>query len=560
MSASHEADALLGDAVGASERGDLDAAAAAARRLVDVDDHPFGHRLLGRLAYLADDLHESRRQYEAAFRGFRDRGDLRSAARAAMELAELHEESFCNHAAAQGWLERAKRLLDSVGPCVECGYLELAMLACFRPDAVELEASADRALAIATEFGDPDLEVRALADGGLALVTQGRLRDGFARLDEAMAALTAGEVRDPGVAGRSFCALLTSCDRVGDVARADEWVRVVNEAALASMGGRPRALQTHCLVVYGSVLATAGRWSEAEEVMLQVLTPPLSPAAGHLIESTCHLAGVRLEQGRVDEAASLLAPYEDHYEACEPLARVHLRTGEPALAAAIARRGLRELVGDALRGAPLLARLIEAELAVGDLDAADEAARTLTDIAGRVDSPALAAEAGIGTGRVRRAQGDLASAISSFEAATRHLAGGARPMLAGTARMELAEALTAAGEDAAAVGEARAAAVIFERLGARAGSDRVAALLRRLGAAAPARSRAGQSRALASLSGRETEVLELIREGCSNADIAARLYISPKTAEHHVSRVLSKLGVRSRAEAAVLAAALPTGP
>jgi DNA-binding NarL/FixJ family response regulator len=55
-------------------------------------------------------------------------------------------------------------------------------------------------------------------------------------------------------------------------------------------------------------------------------------------------------------------------------------------------------------------------------------------------------------------------------------------------------------------------------------------------------------------------VLELIREGCSNADIAARLYISPKTAEHHVSRVLSKLGVRSRAEAAVLAAALPTGP
>src|SRR4051794_14009399 len=318
MSTLPETDTLLGDAVAAFGRGDLDAVVAAARRLVEIDDHPFGHQALGDVAYLGDDLHESRRRYEAAFRGFRDRRELRSAAKVAIHLAELHEQSFGNHSAAQGWLERAKRTLDKVGPCVEWGYLELAVLACFRSDAVDLEASAERALAVATEFDDPDLEVRSLADGGLALVTQGRMQEGFARLDEAMAALAAGEVRDPAVAGRSFCALLTSCDRVGDVARADEWVRVVNEAALASMGGRPRALQSHCLVVYGSVLATAGRWSEAEEVMLQVLTPPLSPAAGHLIESTCHLAGVRLEQGRVEEAASLLAPYEDHYEACEP--------------------------------------------------------------------------------------------------------------------------------------------------------------------------------------------------------------------------------------------------
>ena len=85
-------------------------------------------------------------------------------------------------------------------------------------------------------------------------------------------------------------------------------------------------------------------------------------------------------------------------------------------------------------------------------------------------------------------------------------------------------------------------------------------LLRRLGAAAPARSRERRGRALESLSARETEVLGLVREGCTNADIAARLYISPKTAEHHVSRVLAKLGVRTRTEAAALAATLPTTP
>jgi DNA-binding NarL/FixJ family response regulator len=260
----------------------------------------------------------------------------------------------------------------------------------------------------------------------------------------------------------------------------------------------------------------------------------------------------------VDEAASLLAPYEDHYAACEPLARVHLSAGEPALAAADARRGLRELVGDALRGAPLLACLIEAELAAADLDAADQAARTLADLAAGVDSPALAAEASIGTGRVHRARGDLDSAISSFESATRQLAAGGWPLLSGTARIELAETLALAGAQAAAVSQARAAAATFDRLGARPGCDRAAATLRRLGAAVPARTRAGRERAVASLSGREAEVLALLREGCTNADIAARLYISPKTAEHHVTRVLSKLGVRTRTEAAALAATLPT--
>ncbi len=535
-------------------RGDLEGAEAVARRLAELD-HPLGHRLLGDLAYLDEDLHESRRRYEAAFRGFRDGGDLCSAARAAIELAELHEESFGNHAAAKGWLERARRMLDRAGPCVEWGYLELAMLACFRPDVIDLLASAERALSIAFEFGDRDLEVRALADGGLALVTQGELREGFARLDAAMAALTAGEVRDPGVAGRSFCALLTSCDRVGDVARAEEWVRVVDEVALAPMDGRPRALQHHCRLVYGSVLARAGRWSEAEAAFAEVLAPPSPSSIGHVIESTCHLAGVRVEQGRLDAAASLLAPYEDHHSACEPLAKLHLRRGEPTLAAAAARRGLRKLVGDALRGAPLLALLIEAELANGDLAAAGDAASTLADLASRIDSPFLAGEASIGAGRVQRAEDRLAAAIASFEAATQHLDGG-WPMLCGTARIELAETLAMAGENGAAIGEARAAVAIFERIGARAGSDRAAALLRRLGSVAPARSRDGRERAVASLSRRETEVLALIREGCNNAEIATRLFIAPKTAEHHVSRILAKLGVRTRTEAAAVAATL----
>jgi DNA-binding NarL/FixJ family response regulator len=48
-------------------------------------------------------------------------------------------------------------------------------------------------------------------------------------------------------------------------------------------------------------------------------------------------------------------------------------------------------------------------------------------------------------------------------------------------------------------------------------------------------------------------VLRLVAAGLSNGEIAGRLVIAPKTAEHHVSRVLAKLGVRTRAEAAAQA-------
>jgi DNA-binding NarL/FixJ family response regulator len=88
----------------------------------------------------------------------------------------------------------------------------------------------------------------------------------------------------------------------------------------------------------------------------------------------------------------------------------------------------------------------------------------------------------------------------------------------------------------------------FERLGASRDADAAAAVLRGLGS--PART---FPKGYGPLTKRETEVLSLLAEGCSNAEIAQRLYISRRTAEHHVARILAKLGLRNRAEAAVYA-------
>ena len=75
---------------------------------------------------------------------------------------------------------------------------------------------------------------------------------------------------------------------------------------------------------------------------------------------------------------------------------------------------------------------------------------------------------------------------------------------------------------------------------------------------AEARSPAGPSPF--GLTARELEVLGLVAQGLRNADIAAQLFLSDRTVGHHVSAILRKLGVRSRAQAATEAARLGVGP
>ena len=89
--------------------------------------------------------------------------------------------------------------------------------------------------------------------------------------------------------------------------------------------------------------------------MLDALGPAEDPNVAHRAQTIAHLANLRIEQGRLEEAAELLEPYEDWITTCGPLARVHLRRGDVERAVALLRRGLDELVGDNLRSGSLLA-------------------------------------------------------------------------------------------------------------------------------------------------------------------------------------------------------------
>jgi len=128
------------------------------------------------------------------------------------------------------------------------------------------------------------------------------------------------------------------------------------------------------------------------------------------------------------------------------------------------------------------------------------------------------------------------------------------PLETARVRLELARCIADTQPDLAIIA-AKRALNDSKNLGATANADAAAALLRDLGVTSPAGPKGGGT-----LTEREREVLGLVALGLSNPEIAERLYISRKTASHHVSSLLTKLGVRNRAEAVAYAARHSTSP
>jgi tetratricopeptide (TPR) repeat protein len=399
-----------------------------------------------------------------AIRGFTARGEHRRAAMACVRLGDLLANAMGNLTASRAWFNRAARLVADEPPCVEQGWVAVAAMGCDVGDPDELLAHAELALDRARRFGDVNLETKALADAGLAHVQAGRLTEGFALLDEAMA-LACGPADDTGVAGKSACSFFTACYYAADFERAGSWAELLRRHGI--IGAAPGAaifLSNHCDSVQATLLCELGRWGEAE----QVLTRASAAFEAVMPVTSWHpalvLADLRIRQGRYAEAEALLLGKDQAFEALLPAARLHLARGEHDLARATALRGLRALGVDRLRAAELLTVLVDVELAGGDLDAARAVCADLEERTANVDVAALRARTAGARARVTAAASDRAGAAAVLESTLERVDLRRQPWLRACLLLDLARLHEAVGDRAAAVVDAKAAAATLAGL------------------------------------------------------------------------------------------------
>ena len=531
------------EAVELLDSAQWDAARAAFEADLEQADDPETREGLGLALWFLGDVEDGIAERERAFEGYVRDGRCSDAARVAVWVS--HQRLIAGRAsAARGWLARAERALEDTGGCAGHGWVavERARHAAAVEDCAR---HARRAMTIARETGDGDLEVFALSLLGRAEVSAGHESEGMRLLEEAMAAATAGRVRNVHTLAEAYCNLVMACVAAGDWERASEWCQLVDDFAQAH-GTAP--LLGACRTVHADVLVATGHWSDAERALESALSTHADYVPEMGAPTIATLAELRVRQGRLPEAEQLLAGREEHPSSLRALAQLRLAQGEPRLAAALLERGLLAAEGDTVRATQLLAPLVDARLACADTDGADEAARKLRTLADDSGIRIVRARSELAAARVALAREQREEAAEPARCALVAFTELAMPLDAGEARLALAGALTARAPELARE-EARAASSAFRELGASRALDMAAAVLRSLGTGT-----APRPREQGELSAREQEVLGLITQGMSNARIAQTLYISEKTAGHHVSRILAKLGVRNRAEAAAYAA------
>jgi DNA-binding CsgD family transcriptional regulator len=529
----------VGAGFAAMATGDWSSARDAFAGVVEQEEVPEALLGLANACYWLGDLAGVIDSFERAFTAARTRSDPVLAAAAAMSLVGYHRQFVGNMAAARGWLARAARIVEAEAPQLR-GEL-LGATSFVTDDPVECERLAREALEIGRSSGNADLELLAMTAVGGALVQQGRTAEGMALLDEAMAAAIAGECGDPLTVAHTSCMTMLVCASYFDIDRATHWVQAMDR--FIERYGCP-FLDAECRTNYGRVLFENGDWAAAEKFLVDaiVMSRDVVPASYALACGT--LAELKLAQGRVEDAAHLLRGLEGRDEATTAFALLHLARSEPALAAKALRRRLDAVGSNRLDVAAVIELVGRTEIVLGTGDVAVERGRALLELGAVNDCNVIVAYGSRLLGHAL-ATTEPAEACVHLESALAAFIEAEMPYRAAQTRFALAQLLVRT-DAAVAAGEARTAMSSFEDLGAGREADAAAALLRELGVKA---TRTGPKN-VGRLTKREHEVLSLLGQGLSNPEIAERLFVSRRTVEHHVSHILSKLGLRSRAEAA----------
>jgi DNA-binding CsgD family transcriptional regulator len=494
--------------------------------------------LLATSAYMlgreADYFGVLERAYHAHLDAGADLAAVRSAFWMGVSLAQRGEMG-----GAGGWLGRAQRLLDrDGGDRVEGGYLLLPVV--FEQEGSgnldSAAATAAEAAAVGERFGDSDLFALAAHERGHILIRLGRLKEGLALLDEAMVAVTAGEL-SPIASGIVYCGVILACQDAHELRRAQEWTVALTrwcerQPDLVAFTGR-------CLVHRAQIMRLRGAWPEALEEARLAAERCLQGENPRAAGEACYQRG-EIHRLLGDFGAAEKAYREASGHGWEPqpgFALMRLSQGKAEAAEAAIRRVESETSEPGKR-ASLLPAYVEIMLAVDDLDAAREACGELESIARGQGNGALGAMGAQVRGAVELATGDASAALTALRRAGEVWQEFDAPYEAARVRELVGIACRELGDEDAAMLELDAARDVFASLGAATDLSRVGMLAE---IAATVESHG--------LTQRELEVLRHLAAGETNKAIAVELVLSVRTVDRHVGNIYTKLGVSSRAAA-----------
>lgn len=414
--------------------------------------------------------------------------------------------------AAERYATEAVQLLETLPPGsrLAMAYSNLAQLSMVADNTAEAVRWGTRAIALAESLGDVETQVHALNNVGTALL-EAQDEQGRTYLERSLhLALERGWEEH---VARAYTNLACSAASNRDYSRAR---RPLQDGLAYCREHDLDSWRTYLQAWQARVSFEQGRWDEAAEEAMCILNQSRLPAALK-IPALAVLGWVQVRRGNEGSVPLLEEAYT-----------LALGTGEIQ------------------RIAPVAAARAEAAWLGGNQQQCLIEARTGYELALTYPDPWKLGELSIWMWRA----GGLSSAPASIAEPFQQLISGnwrRAAELWAQIGCPYEQALALAAGDA----EARCQALmLFERLGAHPAAAMVRRGLRQEGIAGIPRGPRPSTRTnRAGLTSRQLEVLELIGEGLSNAEIASRLFTSPKTIEHHVSAVLAKLGVHSRAQA-----------
>jgi ATP/maltotriose-dependent transcriptional regulator MalT len=534
------------------DRG-LDGARAAHRRQAWADAYtrfgavdevepldPADLELAAEAADLSGRSDDAIRLLRRAYQAYADAGAVGPALRCAYWLGKTLSWGG-EFAQAGAWLARARRLAETNPDCPERAYLLLyeAEQLLRAGASAELVPTAQALVTAAVPGTDPDLAAAAQMASGWALISTGRVEPGLGHLDEAMVAVTGGDL-SARATGMIYCVVIGICQTLHELPRAREWSDALSDwcAAQPEFTGAYRGL---CRVHRVVLLRLSGGWPTALSEARLACTQ-LTGGYGEVVAGAAFYELAELHRLR-GEFAEAEAAYRDALryggEIQPGMALLWLAQGRTDAAAAAVRRALTEGT-DLAQRAPLLPAAAEVLAAAGDLAGAAQAAAELAAVAEELGTRALVAMSGQATGTVHLAEGSAEKALPALRAACRQWHELDVPYEAARTRVLIAQACRTLGDRESADLELATARQVFAELGAATDLSTVDGLVR-----------SGVD--TAGLSPRELEVVRLVAAGRSNQAIAAELVLSEKTVARHLSNIFGKLGVTSRTAAAAYA-------